>query len=99
MFIHAKFGPLKLHTTYTPAHSIPETLTYGFDVNDQVIRAAMGDPSVTLERPETTMTLSSDDVDGMKRLQANIQAGAQYILVGAPRFNGEEMLHDIHEVS
>lgn len=84
LHIHTRFGPLDLDTTYTPAHSQPETLTYSFAVTDLSLRAAMGDPSAALPVVEPEFYLDADDVDEMKRLQAEIERGAAYRLVGRP---------------
>lgn len=82
LFIHTKFGPLELRSTWTPAHSIPETLTYAFDVTELSLRAAAGDPSARLTAPTPDLWLAADDRDGMRRLQAELEAGARYELCG-----------------
>ena len=83
LYIHTKFGALDLLTTYTPAHSIHETLTYAFDVSDDALRAAFGDPAVTLTRPDADMFLASDDVATMKTMQASLEDGERFVLCGA----------------
>jgi hypothetical protein len=89
LFVHSKFGPMELKTAYTPAHTEPETLTYVFDVTEDTIRAAMGDRTVVLPRPEPTEWLDSDDVEGMMRLQDRIESGARYVITGPPLREGE----------
>lgn len=84
LHIHTRFGALDLDTAYTPAHSQVETLTYSFEVTDLSLRAAMGDPSAALDRVEPTFYLDAGDVAEMKRLQAEIERGARYQLVGRP---------------
>lgn len=93
LFIHTKFGPLDVTTAYTPAHSIPETLTYGFTVTDESLRAACGDKTVTLHRPEPTLHLEGTDVEGMRAVQADIEAGARYQMVGAPSMQAGQAVH------
>ena len=93
LYIHTKFGPLDITTAYTPAHSIPETLTYGFEVTDTALRAACGDPSVQIARPTPDVHLNAQDVEAMKRIQADIEAGARYVMVGAPSVQGGENVH------
>ena len=95
LFIHTKFGPLELLTTYTPAHSIHETLTYAFDVSDDSLRAAFGDPGVTLSRPAPDFSLSSDDVDKMRTLQAEIEAGSRFVLCGAATHDDGVFSHPV----
>jgi len=99
LYIHTKFGPLDLLTTYTPAHSIHETLTYAFDVTDASLRAACGDPGVTLERPAPDRHLASDDVASMVAMQAAIEAGERYVLVDAATRDGDRLLHPIARAS
>ena len=85
LYIHVKFGPLDLQTAYTPAHSEHETLTYGFQVSEASLRASMGDPTVTLERPAPTFWLEGHDVPGMVALQDRIEAGEKFVIPDAPR--------------
>lgn len=85
LYIHAKFGPLRLATAWTPAHSEPATLTYGFDVAVNRLRASMGDPSITLPRPEPDGWIRAGDHDAMIALQDRIEAGERFLVTGPPR--------------
>lgn len=85
LFIHSKFGPLRLATAWTPAHSEPATLTYGFDVDDRCLRASMGDRSVVFERPEPAFWLRAGDHAAMIALQDRIEAGERFVVAGPPR--------------
>lgn len=96
LYIHTKFGPLDLETTYTPAHSISETLTYAHTVTEECLRAAAGDPSVTMERPSPDLFLDAHDVESMIALQREIQDGARFVLCGAPAIEGASVVHPIH---
>jgi hypothetical protein len=84
LFIHTKFGPLDLQTAYTPAHTESETLTYGFRVTDEKLRASMGDTTVSLHRPEPTRWIDGRDVAAMQSLQDELEAGARYCVPGPP---------------
>jgi len=95
LYIHTKFGPLDLLTTYTPAHSIHETLTYAFDVTDNALRTAFGDPSASLTRPEPDRHLASDDVAQMKTMQASLESGERFVLCGAAHQDGDRLMHPI----
>jgi hypothetical protein len=99
LYIHTKFGVLDLHTTWTPAHSIPATLTYAFDVTEDKLRAAAGDPDILLERPEPEFHLDSEDTDGMQALQAQIEGGAQFQLIGPPSVQGGRTLHPLRRAN
>jgi len=98
LYIHTKFGPLDLQTTYTPAHSIVETLTYAHEVSDDALRAAAGDSGVILDRPAPDIFLDAQDREMMRALQAEIEAGARFVLTGAPAIEGSSVVHPIHRV-
>ncbi len=85
LFIHVKFGPLRLATAWTPAHSEVETLTYGFDVTEAKLRASMGDPDVSLTRPPVDFWLDGHDVAAMQALQDRIEAGERFVIPSAPK--------------
>ena len=85
LHIHTRFGPLDLVTAWTPAHSEAETLTYRFDVTDEKLRAAMGDPGVTLPAPAPDLEIAADDHPAMQDLQADIERGGSHAVVGPPR--------------
>ena len=97
LYVHTRFGSLDLVTAYTPAHSVAETLTYAFDVNDEVLRLAAGDPSIQGGFPEPTMHLDGNDVGAMKALQAQIEGGKRYRLVGPPERRDGSVFHPIAE--
>lgn len=82
LFIHTKFGPLELDSAYTPAHSLPATLTYAFDVDERSLRAAAGDPGVALVRPAPTRFVAADDLDALQALQMDIEAGQRWLITG-----------------
>jgi hypothetical protein len=92
LFIHVKFGPLRLATAWTPAHSDPATLTYGFDVTDDALRASMGDRSVRLPRPEPELWIAAGDEDAMIALQDRIEAGERFVVPGPPSREGGQPL-------
>lgn len=98
LYIHTRFGPLALDTAYTPTHSTAETLTYSFDVTDETLRAAMGDPTVKLDRPAPDFELDARDADGMRRLQRAIEGGERYLLVDKPRVIDGRVKHPIARV-
>lgn len=95
LHIHTRFGPLNLDTAYTPAHTTAETLTYSLDLTDDALRAAMGDPDITLVRPAVELELDADDTEAMKALQREIEAGARYQLVDRPRTQDRRRLHPL----
>jgi hypothetical protein len=79
--IHTRFGALELLTAYTPAHSLPATLTFRFDVTDERLEYALSDE--TLE-PERALWVDADDIATLRRIQTELEAGAQYRIIGNP---------------
>ena len=98
LYIHTKFGPIDLHTAWTPAHSIAATLTYGFDVDERCLRAAVGDPDAVMPRPEPDFWLDSRDEPGMQALQARIEGGERFVLCDGPSAQEGHAVHPIHTV-
>lgn len=98
--VHTRYGPLDLLTAYTPAHSFAETLTYRFDVTDEKLRAAMGDPEaqVQIHRPEPDLFLSTDDLEQMQKLQLEIERGAVFQMTGPPSWVGVQSVHQLRHV-
>ena len=98
LYIHTRFGPLALRTTWTPAHSTAATLTYQFDVTREALRYAAGDPAARLAFPEPDIHLDATDVNAMQALQARIEAGEGFELVGPPSMQGGRVVHPIRAV-
>jgi hypothetical protein len=98
LYIHTKFGPLDLITAYTPAHSIPLTLTYAFDVKDDGLRAVLGDPGYNIEFPQADIYLDADDEVSIRQLQEDIEFGAKVQLVGAPSLQGDNTIHRLRRL-
>lgn len=92
LFIHSKFGPLSLHTAYTPAHSEAETLTYSFSVTDEGIRSALGDPTVSLVRPDADEYVTFRDVTRMIELQDAIESGHRFLVPSVPLVDSDGTL-------
>ncbi|MEM9489155.1 MAG: hypothetical protein AAGC55_08420 [Myxococcota bacterium] len=89
LHIHTRFGPLELLTAWTPAHSEVATLTYRLAVSDDKLAHAYGDPAASLVYPEADFEIAADDHAAMRDLQARIEAGERFAVVGAPRRHGE----------
>ena len=89
LWVHQKFGPLAIHTAYTPAHSEAQTLTYGFDVTEAALLGAIGDPDVTIERPVPDLWIQAGDVTAMVELQNRIESGESFVVPCAPERNDD----------
>lgn len=99
LFIHTKFGPLELATAWTPTHSFPETLTYRCEVDRLALRAAAGDPSAALPRPNAERYLRFDDAAGMQSLQRAIESGRRFVICGRAEVREDgQRYHPIAEI-
>jgi len=84
LHIHARLGPLRLLTAWTPAHSIPQSLTYSWPVSSETLRALkVGSPSPH-KRPASNRWLAEGDEASMRALQAELERGAEAWLVARP---------------
>ena len=88
--VHVKFGPLKLYTAYTPAHSDSHTLTYGFTCTDQALLAAMGHPDHDFERPIAETWIRAQDEASMIALQDRLEAGESFCIPSGPKPHTED---------
>jgi len=95
--VHTRFGPLDLLTAYTAAHSFAETLTYSFPVDDNCIKAAMGDIEAEskIVRPQPEIYLAADNVRGMVEIQKQIEAGERYQIVSKASWIGDQGVYPI----
>ena len=92
--VHAKFGPLRLYTAFTPAHSESHTLTYGFTCNDKALLSAAGHPEYSFERPTPELWVSPANEQLMMALQDRLESGEKFCIPTAPRHSTGQM----HEV-
>lgn len=90
--IHTRLGPLELSSAWTPAHSEPWTLTYGVDVNEPALLHLARDPAGSVPAAAPTFWIDSDDHRAMQALQARIEAGERFAIVGRPEQIGHERL-------
>jgi hypothetical protein len=98
IYIHVKFGSLKLITAYTPAHSLENTFTYCVDINDAVLTRILTNDSPTRNVPYNFF-LKVDDIDHMKKLQHNIEEKkAEYWITGPPCKRDNTYLIPIREI-
>jgi hypothetical protein len=92
LHIHSRFGPLDLVTAWTPQHSEAWTLTYRFEVTDDKLRYALGDPDARIDFPDEDFAVRRADTDEQQALQRRIEAGERFAVCGRPRGSGMEML-------
>lgn len=82
--VHARMGPLRLLTAWTPAHTYPASLTYRAELDDAALLRLAGDPEGSAARPAPTAWIGSDDHAAMQALQERIEAGERWCVAGPP---------------
>ncbi len=84
----SSFGPLRVLTAYTPAHSMKRAFTWRLELQRFLVEAAVIKPGTSPAAPPATHLLDVDDVDGLIALQREIEAGGQCDIVGPPITRG-----------
>lgn len=87
--VHALFGPLELLTAWTPAHSDPRTLTFRFEPTAETIgRVLRGEVDEIPPDAPGVRWIDCDDDDVLQDLQAELEAGRRYAVLGPARIDG-----------
>ena len=81
-------GPLELLTAFTPSHSVAKTVTWRLDVQRALIEAALIHDGASVAAPPATHMLDVDDEEALKRVQADLENGKRYTIVGQPMTRG-----------
>lgn len=82
--LHCRFGPLELMSAYTPAHTRADSITYVWEITEERLRAAMGDPEARIARPGPHAWIAGGDHEAMIRLQREIEAGRRMLIPAPP---------------
>lgn len=85
---YADLGPLELITAYTPAHSMPRTLSFRLKLKDIHHSSLLVSPRVHPDAPPPNALLDVDDVGALKALQQKIEDGQRVLVVGHPIEHG-----------
>lgn len=93
---YADLGPLELVTAYTPAHSLPRTLSFRLQLREVHLTSLLVSPRVHPEAPVPNALLDVDDVDALKKLQRELEAGRRVFIVGHPMTHGPHVLVPLH---
>lgn len=82
IYIHSTLAPMKLLSSFTPAHTHPASLCYLSEYRPQKLLAVLeGHESRIVSY---RLKLSYDDLEGFKTLQNKIQTGQTWSLLGRP---------------
>lgn len=82
--VHARLGPLALLSAWTPAHSDPASFTYQVAIDDAVLRHLARDRDGAVARPPVDFWVDSADEEGLRALQARIEAGERFCVAAPP---------------
>jgi len=85
--VYASMGPLELVTAWTPAHDVPETVTFDICTDDESRARLLSSAHAPTQAHRY---LNADDADGLIALQREIEAGHRWAIVGPARIRGAE---------
>jgi hypothetical protein len=85
---YVDLGPLELVTAYTPAHSLPRTLSFRLDLRPEHVTSLLATPHLHPETPAANDSVDVDDIQALVALQRDIEAGDRVSIVGHPVAEG-----------
>jgi len=85
---YADLGPLELVTAYTPAHSMPRTLSFRLNIGELNLNALLQSPRLHPAVPPANALIDVDDADALRALQRDIEAGQRVYIAGHPVDHG-----------
>jgi hypothetical protein len=78
-------GPLEVVTALTPAHSYERTLTFRTRINDENLAAVLAESTFHPATPLATHVLDLDNEALLAKVQADVERGVRWLIVGPPR--------------
>lgn len=93
---YADLGPIELVTAYTPAHTMPRTLSFRIDLQSSHMLSPLASPRVHPHAPPPNAVLNPDDVGELMALQRDIEAGWRVRIVGHPATYGAHTRVALH---
>ncbi len=94
--VYVDLGPIELVTAYTPAHSLPRTLSFRIPIQQDQLGSVLASPRVSPRAPPPNAVLDLDNVAELAALQQDIEAGWQVQVVGHPTDYGAHARIAIH---
>jgi len=85
---YVELGPLELVTAWTPAHSMPRTLSFRLQFDDIHMPGLVYAPSVHPASPPPNALLDVDSAADLQALQRDLEAGEKIYVVGKPIHHG-----------
>jgi len=94
---YVDLGPFELITAYTPAHSLPRTLSFQIDIEEVNLLTLLASPSSHPSAPPPNSLLDPDDVGALRALQQEIEAGWRVRVVDRPAYYGSQVRVALHK--
>lgn len=93
--VYASMGALELVTAWTPAHDVPETITFDLKTDDAA-RCRLLDSG----RPQTRAHryVNADNSAELQELQQEIESGAKWAIAGPAEIKGSETMIPLVEL-
>jgi hypothetical protein len=98
--VYASMGPLELVTAWTPAHDVPETITFDLETDDAARNRLLSEEKTTATPAQRY--LCADEPEEMVALQKDLEEGKRWAIVGPAEIRGAETripLADLNETS
>lgn len=95
---YVDLGPFELVTAYTPAHSLPRTLSFRIDVEPMHLITLLAGPRIHPSAAPPNAFIDPDSPDDLKALQSEIEDGMQVFVVGHPAYYGSQVRVPLHKV-
>jgi hypothetical protein len=86
--LYVDLGPLELLSAYTPAHSLPRTLSFRTPINELHLSTLLMGTRMHPLSPPPNVLIDVDDVEQLKQVQREIEEGWRYSLVFEPETRG-----------
>ncbi len=93
---YVDMGPFELVTAYTPAHSLPRTLSFRLDVEETHLLTLLAGPRTNPHARPPNDWVDPDDVDALVQLQMAIESGERVQVVGPPVHYGSRVRVPLH---
>lgn len=90
-------GPFELVTAYTPAHSLPRTLSFRIDIAETNLITLLATPRRHPDSPPPNALLDPDDVPSLRALQRDLEAGWRVRVVDHPSYYGSQVRVGLHK--
>ena len=92
-------GPFELVTAYTPAHSLPRTLSFRIDIEHTHLITLLAGPRTHPAAEPPNAWLDPEDTAHLRALQAEIEEGTKVHVVGHPAYYGSRVRVPLHKVA